>query len=160
VLSSFRADPHTFVQRVAVALPTGEQAVLTFTLGSEEEVVPQYRSMGVRQRWVLRTIRGEPNHSGECPTYPTSQLSPELVVQAQLKALQDGDFASVFAFASPANKVRRIVRCDAPSAPVHSSRSALLCRHEHARSQAMLALFCSSGALQSRPTGGKGGQKC
>lgn len=104
MLSSFRADPHTFVQRVAVALPTGEEAVLTFTLGSEEEVVPQYRSMGVRQRWVLRAIRGEPNHSTECPTYPTSQLSPELVVQAQLKALQDRDFTSVFAFASPANK--------------------------------------------------------
>jgi hypothetical protein len=125
VLSSFRADPHTFVQRVAVALPTGEEAVLTFTLGSEEEVVPQYRSMGVRQRWVLRAIRGEPNHSTECPTYPTSQLSPELVVQAQLKALQDRDFTSVFAFASPANKVSEGRRRYDASAQVQSSRAAL-----------------------------------
>lgn len=134
VLSSFRADPHTFVQRVAVALPTGEEAVLTFTLGSEEEVVPQYRSMGVRQRWVLRAIRGEPNHAGECPTHPTAKLSPELVVQAQLKALQDGDFASVFAFASPANKVSRSVRYHGPSAKVQSSRPALPNRNDAHRS--------------------------
>ena len=106
VLSSFALDANTFVQRLAVQLPSGERAVLTFTLGSEEEIKPQFRSMGVRHRWVLRSIKGEPDHMGDTPTQPNPALSPELVVEAQLRALQDGDFASVFAFASPANKVR------------------------------------------------------
>ncbi|KAK3233167.1 hypothetical protein CYMTET_56516, partial [Cymbomonas tetramitiformis] len=46
----------------------------------------------------------EPDHVGEMPRAPDYAHSPELVVLAQLAALQQFDVETVFAFASPANQ--------------------------------------------------------
>ena len=53
-----------------------------------EQVVPQFRSVGVRNRWVVASIAGEPRHADSAPTEPLPSHPPELVVDAQLQALQ------------------------------------------------------------------------
>lgn len=93
-----------FVQRVRVTTQSGEKAILTFTLGVEEEVIPQYGGVRVVNNWVLDACTGEPDHAGEMPRAPEHAHSPELVVLAQLEALQRFDVETVFAFASPANQ--------------------------------------------------------
>lgn len=48
-------------------------------------------------------VRGEASEDAP-PSVPSKTKGPESVVEAQLQALRQGDFSTVFAFASPSNK--------------------------------------------------------
>ncbi|GFR47118.1 hypothetical protein Agub_g8805 [Astrephomene gubernaculifera] len=120
-LSCIRTAPERAVLRYLVAAEGGERAILTFGLECAETLMPHYRSLRVEFVWQLISVTGEPagepagweeeagrrevDEGGEWyakQSHPS--LGPEAVVQAQLAALASEDVATVFSFASPANK--------------------------------------------------------
>lgn len=58
----------------------------------------------MRKRWMLRSVRGEPGADAAPPAAPAPTYAPEAILQSQLAALREQNFAGVFAHASPANK--------------------------------------------------------
>ncbi|KAL4434663.1 hypothetical protein ABPG77_002786 [Micractinium sp. CCAP 211/92] len=104
VLSSLKLGPDRFLQRYEVVSRSGEEMVLTVDMQLEESLQPKYRGLQVVKRWFLRGITGEPAYPGEAPLKPEPCWGPDAVVQAQLEALQVGDVAGVFRFASPQNQ--------------------------------------------------------
>jgi hypothetical protein len=65
------------VAGTAVWVWRATQSTLTFSLGVEEEVVPQYGSISVRSRWALQAIHGEATLG--TPTVPEPSNPPEVV---------------------------------------------------------------------------------
>jgi hypothetical protein len=104
VLSSLKLAPDRFLQRYNVVACSGEEMVLTFDMQLEECLQPKYRGLQVVKRWFLKGITGEPAYPGDVPRKPEPCWGPEAVCQAQLEALQAGDAAGVFRFASPTNQ--------------------------------------------------------
>jgi len=121
-------------ERVAVHLRSGERLVLTIELRAETNLVGDLdKGFTPQRRWVISKVRGEPDKTRwprpddakddeeeeeqeeeeeeeeedkeeQVPRGPSCEYGPEAVVEAQLRALQERDYARVFAFASPANK--------------------------------------------------------
>ncbi|KAI7839987.1 hypothetical protein COHA_006308 [Chlorella ohadii] len=122
VLSSLKLAQDRFLQRYSVVSASGEEIVLTFDMQLEECLQPKYRGLQVVKRWFLKGITGEPAYPGDVPRKPEPCWGPEAVCHAQLEALQAGDAAGVFRFASPANQ--------AATGPTPLYRPLL--QHEHA----------------------------
>lgn len=103
VLSSILVTPEKFVQRCAIKSSIGEEAILTFELVQQECLQSAYKGVQVVNRWVLHSITGEPDRTGQ-PDCPDPSLSPDAVALAQLHALRLGDIDQVCTFASPASQ--------------------------------------------------------
>ena len=106
LLSTLLVSPTRCFQRFAVTTFSGEEVALLLDLQLEEALEPKYRSLRVVHQWFLRGITGEPA-SLQAPEIsnlgPVPKIGPELVVLAQLDALQRRDIPRVFRFASPSN---------------------------------------------------------
>ena len=87
VLSSILVTPEKFVQRCAIKSSIGEEAILTFELVQQECLQSAYKGVQVVNRWVLHSITGEPDRTGQ-PNCPDPGLSPDAVALAQLHALR------------------------------------------------------------------------
>ena len=103
-LSSLTLTPGETIQRAMVVGHTGEEVVLMWRFRVEEALIPQYKSIGVAERWCLSSITGEPA-CDTLPSDPSPAVPPEAVVGAQLEALQQLDVRRCYNFASPANRV-------------------------------------------------------
>lgn len=103
-LSSVSISSERFLQRCLVTCDSGEECILTFTLSQRDptDMSTPYPRM-VKTPWVLTGVKGEPAAS-ELPTAPSPAWPPELVVEASLQALKEGNFHALYAFSSPCNK--------------------------------------------------------
>ena len=88
-------DDSTFRQRCAVVAASGEASIITFCMRRVETLEPQFRGLRLVKRWVLASVTGESdaNEEGDegseiTEFTPRPRLSPEVVVQMQLSALQ------------------------------------------------------------------------
>jgi len=103
-LSSLTLAPGESLQRALVVGHSGEEVVLVWRLRVEEALIPQYKGLGVAERWVVCSITGEPADQ-LLPCEPSPAVPPEAVVTAQLEALRELDIKRCYNFASPANRV-------------------------------------------------------
>lgn len=104
-LSTLRVGQDRCLQRFEVTTFSGEDVTLLFDLQLEEALEPKYRSLRVVKQWFLRGITGEPASLIDPQTVrPCPEIGPEVVVTAQLDALQRRDIPGVFNFASAANR--------------------------------------------------------
>ncbi|KAL4856801.1 hypothetical protein ACK3TF_002860 [Chlorella vulgaris] len=147
VLSSLRLAPTLFRQRYEVTTQSGEEMVLTFELQLEEALEPKYRGLQLVHKWFLKAIKGEPACPGELPLKPEPRWGPETIVQAQLAALQRGDAAGVFCFASPRNQQMPQYR------PLLHHESADLLRCVHMKPDVAIVIV---GVRSNIPTGEPG----
>ena len=114
------SETRVHFERVAVHLRSGERLILTIELRAETSLVGDLdKGVAPERRWVIHKVRGEPNKTtwprpdaeeevedkeDKIPRGPSCEYGPETVVEAQLHALRERDYARVYAFASPANK--------------------------------------------------------
>ncbi|GLC47086.1 hypothetical protein PLESTF_001446100 [Pleodorina starrii] len=115
VLSGLLLGNNKYVQRMAVTSPSGESAILTFTMTAttasppsteQPPATPDQGRDSPPVIWRLRSIRGEPQYGVGAvqPTQPSPELSPEQIVQAQLAALQRKDLSAAWKFVSPGSQ--------------------------------------------------------